>query len=318
MSGYVAYALKRLGGTVLVLVAVTFVVFVVLQRLVPGNLATVLVGGKAATPAEVHAVEEQLGLTRPIVLQYLSWLGNAVRGNLGRDPITGLSISRVIAQEAPESLELGIGSLVLATIVGVPVGVASSLRSGRASDAVIRLPLLVLLGIPFFISGSLLLIVGSKFVPGAYSAVYVPISASFTGNVRSLLFPIIAAGVPVGALLAQMTRTAMLDVLRQDYIRTARSLGAGRFKIAFVYGLKAAAPPILSLEGFTFGILVGSLIVVEQVFSLPGLGRGVLSSLGNRDFSLLDAQILVLAGAYIAGNFVVDLIIPIVDRRLMK
>jgi peptide/nickel transport system permease protein len=318
MKGYLGYAVKRLSGTIVVLVAVTLVVFVVLERLVPGNLATVLVGGKAATPSEVHAVEEKLGLTRPILLQYVSWLAHAVRGNLGRDPITGLPIDRVIAQEAPESLELGIGSLVLATIVGVPVGVLSSLRAGKASDAAIRLPLLVLLGIPFFISGSLLLIVGSKLVPGAYSAVYVPLSTSLLGNIRSLLFPIIAAGVPVGALLAQMTRTAMLDVLRQDYIRTARSLGASRLKIAFVYGLKAAAPPILSLEGFTFGILVGSLIVVEQVFSLPGLGRGVLSSLGNRDFSLLDAQILVLAGAYIAGNLIVDLVIPIVDRRLMK
>jgi len=153
---------------------------------------------------------------------------------------------------------------------------------------------------------------------GTYSAVYVPLNSSVVGNLQSLWLPALSAGLPVSALLMQMTRAAMLDVLSEPFIVTARASGIKSRRIYYRHALKAALVPILSLEGFTFGILIGSLIVVEDVFSLPGLGRGLLNSFGNRDFVELEGQILVLGSAFIVGNLIVDVVLPLIDKRLLS
>lgn len=312
------YIAKRLFGAILILLVMTLVMFVILQRLVPGNEATVLLGARSATPAQIHALEVKLGMTQPLLIQYWHWLLNFLRGNFGVSPITGLRINSVIAQEAPLSLELGTLSLLLATLIGVPLGVAAAIRNGKRGEWAMRIPFLILFGLPFFISGSLLLLGGAKFFPFLFSAVYIPISVSLVGNFQSMLLPVVGTSLAITALIAQMTRTAMLDVLDRPFILEARASGISERRIAYVHALKAALPTVLALEGFTFGLLIGSLIIVEDVFSLPGLGRGVLTSLGNRDFSELDAQVIVLASAFILGNFVVDLLIPLVDRRILR
>lgn len=310
------YILRKLLGAIATLVVVTFLIFIALQRLVPGTEASVLAGGTAATPAAVHAIEVKLGLTRPLVVQYGSWIANAVQGNLGVSAISGLPVAHVLAQEAPESLELGLLALIIASVVGVPLGVAAALGSGKWSDSTIRIPFLVLFGIPFFVTGSLLLLFGAEVVPWAYSASYVPLTQGVARNMQALALPALSAGLPVSALLLQMTRSAMLDVLAEPYITTARACGIKARRIYYVHALKAALPPILALEGFTFGILIGSLIVIEDVFSLPGLGSGLLTSFGNRDFVELEGQILVLSASFIIGNLIVDLLLPIIDKRI--
>ncbi len=312
------FAIKRVIGAVATLVVLTAVVFFALQRLVPGNEASVLAGGQAATPAAVHALEVKLGLTRPLWLQYITWLASAVRGDLGVSPISGLSITSVIAQEAPESLELGVLSLAIATVIGIPVGVYSAVHTRRQRGWLLRVPFLVLLGVPFFVSGSLLLLFGARLAPGLYSAVYIPLTTSVVGNLQSLFLPSLSAGLPVAALIMQMTRTAMLDVLAEPHVVTARSFGLSSWRIHYRYALKAALAPVLALEGFTFGILIGSLIVVEDVYSLPGLGRGVLTSLDNRDFTELEAQVVVLAMAFVVANLVVDILVPLIDKRVLS
>jgi peptide/nickel transport system permease protein len=311
------YILRKLLGALLTLLVLTAVIFFVLQRLVPGSEAGMLAGGTAATPAAVHAIEVKLGLNQPLPVQYFHWLRNLLRGNLGTSEISGLSVSSVIAQEAPVSIELGAMVLFIATIIGIPLGVFSAVNARRRWDGFIRVPFLILYGMPTFVVGSLLLLFGALEAPWSFSASYTSLTTNFVLNMQSLGLPALAVGLPLAALLMQMTRVAFLDILEEPYINTARACGIKRRRLYYVHALKAALSPILALEGFTFGVVIGSLVVVEDLFSLPGLGQGLITSFGNHDFVELEAQTLVLAATFIVGNLVVDLLIPMIDKRLL-
>jgi peptide/nickel transport system permease protein len=311
------YILRKLLGALLTLLVLTAVIFFVLQRLVPGSEAGMLAGGTAATPSAVHAIEVKLGLNQPLPVQYFHWLKNLLRGNLGTSEISGLSVSSVIAQEAPVSIELGAMVLFIATIIGIPLGVFSAVNARRRWDGFIRVPFLILYGMPTFVVGSLLLLFGALVAPWSFSASYTSLTTNFVLNMQSLGLPALAVGLPLAALLMQMTRVAFLDILEEPYINTARACGIKRRRLYYVHALKAALSPILALEGFTFGVVIGSLVVVEDLFSLPGLGQGLITSFGNHDFVELEAQTLVLAATFIVGNLVVDLLIPMIDKRLL-
>jgi peptide/nickel transport system permease protein len=314
-SGRLRYVLRRLITAVLLALVLSLLIFVALERFAPGNEATVLTGVYGYTPARVHAIEQQLGLTRPILVQYLSWLSHALHGNLGTSPISGIHITATIAQEAPVSLELAFLSVVIATVIGIPIGVLAAIR-GRSAVA-LRLPFLIMYATPFYVSGVLLLAYTARYLPFLYGAVYIPLSVSLTGNLQMMILPAVSVGLPAAGVVMQMTRATMLEVLSQPYITTARASGLRPLRLYGLYALKAATVPILSLEGFLFGVLVGGLVAVEDVFSLPGLGRGLLTSISNRDFLQAIAQILVLTVAFIIGNLLVDLICPFVDRRIV-
>lgn len=315
LHGMTLYVLRKVLGALLTLLVLTAVIFFALQRLVPGSEAGILAGGTAATPSAIHAIEVKLGLNRPLPVQYFHWLANVVRGNLGKSQISGLSVSSVIAQEAPVSIELGVMILIIATVIGIPLGIVSAVNARRRWDSVIRVPFLILYGMPTFVVGSLLLLFGALVAPWSFSASYVSLTSNFALNMQSLGLPALAVGLPLAALLMQMTRVAFLDILEEPYITTARACGVRRRRLYYVHALKAALSPILALEGFTFGVVIGSLVVVEDLFSLPGLGQGLLNSFGNRDFVELEAQTLVLAATFIIGNLVVDLVTPVIDKR---
>jgi len=314
------YLLRRVLTSASLILILSLLIFVGIQRLVPGNEAVILAGSTGDSPAQVRVIEKHLGLLRPIIDQYLSWLGGALHGNFGLSPVSGLRISSVIAQQAPVSVELALLGLFVATLLGVPIGVLAALAGRRSprADLLVRVPFLVFYALPFFVSGALLLLLSANFFPSVYAAVYVPISASLVGNLRAMILPVIAVGVPVSGLLVQMTRATMAEVLSQPFITTARANGLKRWRLYGVYALKAASLPILSLEGFSFGILISGVVVVEDVFSLPGIGRGLLLAIENRDFLELEAQVLVLAVAFVIANLLVDVMSPIVDRRITR
>lgn len=316
MRPAIIYVARRLLTTIGLLLVLSFVLFVLIQREVPGNEASILAGNNATT-AQVHAVEVKLGLTRSIFVQYGDWLGHAVRGDFGTSQISQLSITSVVGQQAPVSLELALLGLLIATVVGVPVGLLAGIVSGSKRDLALRAPFLVLYAVPFFVSGSLLLLAASRYFPSVYATTFVPFATDPGGNLKAMLLPALAVGLPVSGLLLQMTRATVAEVLRQPHILTARAAGLSRARIYGVYTLKAAAQPILSLEGFLLGILIGGVVVIEQVFSLPGLGRGLLSSIANRDFVQLEAQVLVVAVTFCVGNLLADLAAPLVDRRIV-
>lgn len=316
MPAWLRYSIRRVGTSAVMLFVLSLVIFTGIQKLVPGSEADILAGSLGATPKAVLAIEEKLGLTRPLLVQYFAWLGKALHGNFGVSPISGLKISAVIAQQAPVSLELALLGLALATAIGVPVGAIAAINSGKGGDVVLRVPFLIIYALPFFVIGAGLLLMAARYFPAVYGGAYVPLTSSVLGNLRVMVLPAFSVGLPVAGLMMQMTRGSMLDVLSQPHIVTARANGLTLRRIYFVYALKAAALPILTLEGFMLGILIGGVIVVEQVFSLPGIGSGMLNSIQNRDFTELEAQMLVVAAVFVIGNLVVDLLAPVVDRRV--
>jgi peptide/nickel transport system permease protein len=319
LKGFARYVGVRLFGACVTLLILSFGMFVSLQRLVPGSEASVLAGSYAATPAQVHAIEMRLGLTRPIVVQYWSWLtGVLAHGSFGTSPISGIKITQVIAQEAPVSLELALLGLVIATVIGVPIGMLAGVSRNPRWEVALRLPFLVVYALPFFVIGALLLLLSARYIHALYAAAYVPLTESLGGNLRVMILPSLTVGLPVAGLLVQMTRGAVADVMSQPHVVTARAVGLKRRRLYGLYVLKAALLPIISLESFLYGILIGGVVVVEQVFSLPGLGRGLLNSIETRDFLQLEAQIAVLAAAFIAGGILGDLVTPLVDRRVTR
>lgn len=315
MRSTLIYVARRIGTSAAMMLVLSIILYVVIQREVPGNEASILAGNDATT-AQVHAIEVHLGLTKPILLQYLTWLGHALRGNFGTSAISGLKVTSVIAQQAPVSLELALLGLVIATLVGIPIGLVAGILAGTKWDVILRIPFLVIYSLPFFVSGALLLLGASKYLPSVYSSTYVSLSSDPSGNLRAMVLPAIAVGLPVAGLLVQMTRATVAEVLTQPHIITARAVGLSRWRLYGVYTLKAASLPILSLEGFLFGLLIGGVVVIEDVFSLPGLGRGLLNSISNRDFIELEAQVLIIALTFIVGNLLADLAAPIIDKRI--
>ena len=311
------YILNRVLGSLGVLLVLSILIFFAGRGLVGGSPANVIAGSQA-TPERILEIEKELGLDRPIVVQYLDWLWNVIRGDFGTSPISGLKTTEVLQQQIPVSFELAALSLIVAIIIGVPLGVIAAKRAGSAVDVSIRVPMILLFAIPGFITGTIAIILATNFLTNLYSPTYIRFEQSPIGNLQTMILPAIGVGIPTAPLIMQMTRASMIEVLQQPFVLSARVNGLSDRLVTYGYALRAALPPILTFIGFTFGSLIGGLLIVEQIFSLPGLGRGILQSIGTRDFVQLNAQALVLASAFILANLVVDLLVPALDRRIAR
>lgn len=313
----IRYVLNRFVASVIVLFILSVLIFFTGHGLVAGSAASTLAGANASAET-IAKIEHELGLDRPLTTQYIDWLSSAVKGDLGTSPLTGLTTIEVLKQQIPVSLELAILSVLVAVIIGVPLGVISARRAGTLVDSGIRIPMIIVFAIPGFITGTIAVILATSFLTNLYSPTYIRFSASALGNLQTMILPALAVGIPTAPLIMQMTRASMIETLNQPFIAAARVNGIRERRITYGYALRAALPPVVTFVGFTFGMLVGGLLVVEQIFSLPGLGRGILNSIGSRDFVLLNAQAIVLAGAFITANFIVDLVVPALDRRIAR
>jgi len=307
-------AIERVVGLILVLFVVSAVIFFI-GTLIPGDLATILVGSEGATPEQFQEVRERLGFNDPLIVQYGRWIGGVVQGDFGISPITGRSVNSEILGQLPVSLELTVFAMILSTMIGIPLGILAAVHANKLWDFVVRSGLLVVFSVPIFVAGILLLLVGSRYLGPLYTSTYIPFGESITGNLRSLFLPAVSISVPVAAMTMQMTRTNMLETLGQPYITMARAKGAKQTSILYIHALKNAMPPVLTLLGFQFGILLGGLFVVEAIFSLPGLGRGLLVAIGQRDFPLVMALTMVISAAFVIVNALVDIAYPVLDPR---
>jgi peptide/nickel transport system permease protein len=311
------YIVNRVATSIVLIVLLTAAIFFAGRGLVPGNPAVVIAGPKAS-PQAIAQIEHQLGLDRPIYVQYFDWLFKALHGDFGTSPITGLSTGQVIAQQAPVSFELALMSLIIAVVLGVPLGVIAAKRANTVVDSAIRAPMIVLFAVPGFVMGTLFVYLAATFFTSFYSPVYVPFSEDPAGNLQMMLLPALAVGIPTAPLIMQMTRSAMIETLQQPFIVAARANGLAPRTVTYGYALRASLPSVLTFIGFTFGSLIGGLVIVEQIFNLPGLGRGILQSIGTRDFVQLVAQAALLASAFIIANLLVDLCVPLLDRRIAR
>lgn len=309
---------RKLGSLAVVLVVVSAVVYFLGRGVVPGDISSIFVGQQEISAQERAQVRHQLGLDRPIYVAYLDWARSALAGNLGTSPITGRTVSSELARQVPVSAELALFGLLLATSIGVPLGIVSAVRAGGRWDHVIRIGVLTMFGIPTFVTAIVLLLLAALYVKPLYVRDYVSLTTDPVQNLRALLLPAISIALPTAALTLQLTRTAMIEALGDPHIAMARAKGASLRSIHYIHALRNAAPAIVTLIAFLFGILLGGVVVVETVFNLPGIGRGMIEAVNQRDFQLLVPQTLVMATAFVVANTLAELAHPLLDPRLRQ
>jgi peptide/nickel transport system permease protein len=307
---------RRLALAVPMLLGMSIIVFLIVH-LVPGDPAHAILGLNA-TPELVSQLQSQLGLDRPLPVQYLDWLGGVLHGDFGTDYSSSAPISELLSQRLPVTIELALVSLALAVVTGVPLGVLAAVRRGRAPDAVAQGASMLGISVPDFWLGIMLILAFSLGLGVLPSSGWVPLSQDPVENLRHVALPAIALAAGLAAVLIRVTRAAMLDVLSQDYIRFCRAKGVSETRVVLKHGLRNAAIPITTVVGMQAGYLLGGAIVVEQVFSLPGVGRLVLDSVLQRNYPVVQASVLVVGVMFIAANLAADVLYTVLNPRLRR
>jgi peptide/nickel transport system permease protein len=313
----IRYALTRLALLVVGLVVASVLIFLSL-RVLPGNVAQMIVGTNG-TPAEVAALEQQLGLTRPLVVQYLDWLGGILHGDFGRSLITGTPVLDELAQKAQVTVPLGIMSMLVAIIVALPFGVISALRRGHSSGTVLSAGAQTIAAVPVVWAGMMLVVVFAVWL-GWLPAQGFPRTGWDTPGLalESLILPAVTIGIVEGAMLMRFVRSATLQAIDQDYVRTAAAKGLTRTQALLRHGLPNVGLSVITVLGLQVaGIIVGA-VIVEQLFSLPGIGRMLVSDVTARDLPKVQGELLVLTGIVLLIGFIVDLVHRILDPRLRE
>lgn len=308
------FVLRRLVGGLPTLLLVTLMVFA-LTRVLPGDPALLLLG-EEANPELVVKLREQMGLNRPIIVQYGSWVGALLQGDLGRSIRDNTLVAPILGQKLPTTLELSFFALLIAIALGVPLGVVAALRRGSAVDAGVTVLALSGISIPNFFLGILLVYLFSIRLgwipPSGYQEPWVDLRK----NLLLMLLPSITLGTALAGAIARFTRNSMLEVLSQDYVRTARAKGLADRIVVYKHALRNAAIPIVTVIGLQLGGLLGGAVITEQVFSIPGFGRLVVDAVFNRDFPVLQAVVLISALAVFLVNVLVDLLYAAFDPRI--
>jgi len=309
------YVLRRAALLVVSLLAASVLVFLVL-RLLPGDIAQTI-GGIKATPAQVAAVRHDLGLDRPLAAQYGSWIGGVVTGDFGRSVLDGTSVSGQLAEKFAVTGPLAAGAVVLALAFAVPLGIVAAVRRESRLGGLVNAVGQFGIALPTLWVGLLLVVVFAvqlRWLP----AQGFPVDgwAEPGQALRSLVLPWLTLALSEGAVLLRFVRSAVLDVLHQDWLRTARAKGHTRTGALVRHGLRNAAVPVVSVLGLQIAALVAGAVVVEQVFVLPGVGQMLITDVGNRDLDKVQGEILLLTGAVLVIGFLVDLAHRLIDPRL--
>lgn len=312
------YVVQRLLTFPLILLGVSVLVFVSI-RLVPGDAITAMLGTEAGllTPAQRSALAAYFGIDQPVWSQYLRWLSGLFQGDLGISSIYGKPVLAIILERFPLTLQLALMSMVIALSVGVPLGVFAATRNEKPSDLIVRMLAMLGQSTPSFVIGVLIIYVLSVFfgfVPAM--GTFTPLFVDPLASLSQLIFPAITLGFAFAASVTRISRSAMLDVLSDDYIRTARSKGASQRSVVWRHALPNALIPVVTLSGVEFGYLLGGAVIVEQIFALPGLGRLVLDAITQRDYALVQGTVLFIAFNFLLVNLLVDLAYVALDPRI--
>jgi peptide/nickel transport system permease protein len=297
--------IRRVGGGLLVLWLVSLLTFLMVQ-LIPGDPAEVIAGDNA-TIADVDRIRAQLGLDRPVVEQYLSWLGGVLHGDLGKSLFTGRSVTSSVLDAAPPTLALAVTAIVLAVLIGVTAGIVAGLRQGSWLDRFVSTLTTLGIAMPSFWVAMLLVSVFSLSLKWLPATTYVPMSSGFGPWLSHILIPAIALGLATAAELARHTRGCVADVLTRPYIRTARSRGASTFRLVRRHVLRNAAIPVVTVLGLQTSRLLGGTIVIEAVVGISGLGSLAVNSVLHRDYPVIQGYVLFCAVVVVVVNLVVDL-----------
>ena len=309
------YVLKRLLAAAPTLVAVLTVVFIVV-RIIPGDPALTILGDQA-TPAALVALRQKLGIDKPLHLQYLDFIGAALTGDLGRSLVSGRPVIQEVSAVLPHTLDLTISSLILGTILGIPLGIWAALRRNQAADYVIRIVSLLGLSFPVFVSGIFLLLVFA--VQHRWFPVIGSADLSNLGDrAWKLVLPTATLGLVMVAYITRVTRSAMLQVLSEDYVRTARAKGVPARLVIRRHALRNALIPVVTVVGLYLGINIGNSVLTEIVFNRPGLGKVIVTALNQRDYAMLQGLMVIYCFLIVVTNLLTDLTYGLIDPRVKQ
>lgn len=311
-----SFVRTRLVDLAIVLFGVSVLTFLMI-RLIPGDAVAIMLGANTeVTPERVTELRARIGLDQPILSQYLAWLGGVLKGDLGVSLWTRRPVAAEIAGHVWPTLQLTVMSLLIGAGLSLPLGVLMAHLRGKGWDIGLQIGSIAGLTIPSFWLGIMMVLALTTLAPDLQMLGYVPFDEDPLGNLARLILPAIALALPILANLARLVRSAMLDALQQDYVRTARAKGVSEGRILFSHALRNALIPFVTSAGIMTGYLLGGAIVVEQVFAIPGLGRLILGAIAERNYPLVQATILVITFAFVLVNFAVDLLYAVIDPRV--
>ena len=308
------YIIRRILATVPVMAVVGIFVFLLLH-LTPGDPAAVI-AGDYASPADIARIRTKLGLDEPIYVQFWTWSSHVLRGDLGISIFSNLPVSQLIAQRMEPTLMLSAATTVIAILVAVPLGVIAAWKAGTFVDRFTMVIAVLGFSVPVFVIGYILMYVFAIQLKWLPVQGYVSISEGFVPFIRSILLPSIALALLYTALIARITRASVLEVLTEDYIRTAHAKGLTSTAVLMRHALKNAAVPIVTIIGIGVALLIGGVVVTESVFNIPGLGRLTVDSILRRDYPIIQGVILFFASVYVVINLLVDLSYTFLDPRI--
>jgi peptide/nickel transport system permease protein len=310
------YFMRQVLLAIPALLGVVLITFV-LMRAVPGDVVTNLVGLEGnVSPERMTEMRRMFGLDLPIHLQFGQWFGAVLQGNLGSSLRTSRPIVQDLLLRFPVTLELTFISLFIALALAVPLGIIAAVRRGTLVDFLVSVFALLGLSIPGFFLGILLILLFSLKLGMLPPAGFVPLQDSVGQNLKNMILPSLSLGLVLAAAITRIVRSSMLEVLNRDYIRTARAKGLSERIVTYRHALRNALIPVITVVGLQFGTLLGGAVIIEQVFSLPGVGRFALEGINLRDYPVVQGAVLLIAAAFILVNLLVDVIYSLIDPRI--
>ena len=314
------YVLRRLVLFVPTLLGVSILIFV-LMRLVPGDIAEILVyqsgsESSAIQQKQIRQIRQELGLDRPVVVQYLAWMGGALRGDFGQSYMQRRPVSDILRERVPRSIELALLTLSIAVVWAVPLGVVSAVRQNSALDYLARVVSLSGLSLPLFVTGALILYGLGRIFRWMPPLEFVSFTENPLENLKQLIWPALCQAYYISAPISRLTRSEMLEVIRQDYVRTARAKGLRERAVVYRHALRNSLLPVVTFIGWWGGRLLGGLVIMELIFVVPGMGTALVQAVSQRDYPTVQAMIFVMALVFLAVNLVVDLAYAWLDPRI--
>ncbi|MFA5576331.1 MAG: ABC transporter permease [Tissierellaceae bacterium] len=309
-----AYIIRRVLTLIPILIGISLSIFLIMQ-LIPGDVVSGMLGIEANPELRAN-LEKKLGLDRPLHEQYLSWIGKAIKGDFGKSFRTDKEIFPEILNRFKITFQLTIMAAVISWLIAIPLGIISALKRNTIVDAIVRFIALLGVSVPNFAFATLSILFLSKVFKYYPPVGYVGLFADPAKNLKIMILPAIILGAIMSGSIMRMTRSSLLEVMRQDFIKTIRAKGASEKLVLFVHALKNALIPIITLVGMQIGSLLGGTVVTEQIFSIPGLGQMVLTGINQRDFPVVQGSILFIAFVYVVINIIVDILYTYIDPRI--